>query len=163
MCVDTVQYVFASAIVRCITSKVKQMQKQKQVNKRNAQATRSTTQATHTNVNSAAYNTAAAIVAARNVNAHAVVTARLNAAAVAATQATAVAAQATAATVTASVATKPLSKKQRVINMLISGTTIAAIASELNISATAARSLIGDVRAAKHTVAYANNTYKLTA
>lgn len=62
----------------------------------------------------------------------------------------------------ANVATaKATTKKQRVIDMLQTGTTVAEIAQALQISKVAARSLIGDVRHAKVRVTYDGTQYKL--
>ncbi len=60
-------------------------------------------------------------------------------------------------------ATATQTKKAQVIAMLQSntGTTVLQIAAQLNISKVAARSLIGDVRAAKLRVICVNNVYKL--
>lgn len=56
---------------------------------------------------------------------------------------------------------RSITKKQQVINMLATGTTIACIAQTLAISKVAARSLIGDVRHAKIAVVFNNGTYTL--
>ena len=60
-----------------------------------------------------------------------------------------------------SVAVVRTTKKQHVIDMLSTGTTVAAIAQSLQISKVAARSLIGDVRHAKIAVKCVNGVYTL--
>jgi hypothetical protein len=54
-----------------------------------------------------------------------------------------------AAVVAVAAITAKVTKKQRTIDALQNGTTLAALAAQLEISLVAARSLIGDVRAAK--------------
>lgn len=115
------------------------MQKQRNATQSNAQATQSNAQATQATYYS---NAQLAILASAHVQQHKY-------------------AQATQSNATAT--RSSVTKKQQVINMCsaANGTTVAAIASNLQISKVAARSLIGDVRRSKIIVRCINNVYKI--
>lgn len=93
-------------------------------------------------------NRAAAVVVAESIAAEHAASAIETAAAVETTQPVVEAAQPVA---------KAPTKKQRTIDALMVGTTLAALSETLGVSLTAARSLIGDVRAAGITVASARD------